>query len=174
MVDPAHLGWPGGGEPRFPMQLWHVGYGHAPTRHNPAEPRVSLWTPDGERPVGPPAADPPPDQPPDLSPDEQAQLQAMQAEMEQVRQQLLATPAAVVVANHAMGIYELAAIHLTAEEPKLADVVLAIDALSALVEQLEGRLGEPEPTLREALAQLRAAYLEVRDRPGGAPDPAQA
>ena len=21
LVDPAHLGWPGGGEPRFPMQL---------------------------------------------------------------------------------------------------------------------------------------------------------
>ena len=63
-----------------------------------------------------------------------------------------------------MGIYELAAIHLTAEEPKLAEAVLAIDALTALVEGLEGRLGEAEPTLREALAQLRAAYLEVRDR----------
>lgn len=128
---------------------------------------MSLWTPDGERPVGPAEADPTPD----LSPDEQVQLQAMQAEMEQVRQQLLAAPAAVVIANHAMGIYELAAIHLTAEQPRLAEAVLAIDALTALVDGLEGRFGDAEPTLREALAQLKAAYLDVRSRAGGDPEP---
>ncbi len=33
----------------------------------------------------------------------------------------------------------------------------------ALVEGLEGRLGDAEPTLREALTQLRAAYLEVEE-----------
>lgn len=128
---------------------------------------MSLWTPDGERPVGPAAGD----QPPELSPDEQAQLQSMQAEMEQVRQQLLAAPAAVVIANHAMGIYELAAIHLTAEEPRLGEAVLAIDALTALVDSLEGRFGDAEPTLREALAQLKAAYLDVRNRVSGEPEP---
>jgi hypothetical protein len=90
----------------------------------------------------------------------------MQAELAEVRAQLLEAPAAVVIANHAMGIYELAAIHLTAEQPRLAEASLAIDALAALVEGLSGRLGESEPTLREALAQLRAAYLEVRDRTG--------
>lgn len=170
LVDPAHLAWPGGGEPRFPMQLWHVGYGHVPTRHNPAEPRVSLWTPGGDHPVGPPGGDPPPD----LSPDDEAQLQAMQTDMEEVRQQLLAAPASVVIANHAMGIYELAAIHLTAERPQLGETVLAIDALTALVDGLEGRLGNAEPTLREALTHLRSAYLEVRDRAPGDADPAQA
>lgn len=122
---------------------------------------MTLWTPGGEHPVAPPAEDPAPD----LSPDDQAKLQTMQAEMEQVRQQLLAAPASVVIANHAMGIYELAAIHLTAEQPHLASVVLAVDALTALVEALEGRLAEAEPTLRDALTQLRAAYLEVRNRP---------
>jgi hypothetical protein len=66
-----------------------------------------------------------------------------------------------VIANHAMGVYELAAIHLTAPEPRLSEAVLAIDALAALVEGLEGRLGEAEHTLREALGQLRTAYLEV-------------
>jgi hypothetical protein len=131
---------------------------------------MSLWTPDGERPVRPAEPDPAPVRSPeDLSPDEQAQLQAMQAEMEQVRQQLLEAPAAVVVANHAMGIYELAAIHLTAEQPKLAEAVLAIDALTALVDGLEGRLGEAESTLRQALAQLKAAYLDVRNRTTGDP-----
>ena len=127
---------------------------------------MSLWTPGGEhRPA--PATDPDtPTSPPieELSPDEQAQLEAMQAEMAEVRQQLLDTPASVVIANHAMGIYELAAIHLTAEPPQLTEAVLAIDALVALVDGLEGRLGEAEPTLREALAQLRAAYLEVKSR----------
>ena len=101
----------------------------------------------------------------DLSPEDRAQLEAMQAEMAEVRAGLLEAPGAVVIANHAMGIYELAAIHLTASAPKLSEAVLAIDALAALVEGLDGRLGEAEPTLREALAQLRAAYLEVsRDR----------
>jgi hypothetical protein len=88
----------------------------------------------------------------------------MQSEMAEVRQQLLSAPASVVVANHAMGIYELAAIHLTAEAPKLAEASLAIDALAALLDGLSGRLGESEPTLSEALAQLRAAYLEVHNR----------
>lgn len=167
MVDLAHRGWPGGGEPRFPLQLWHVGYGHASTRHNPTVPPMSLWTPDGERPVGPPPAG----AAPDLSPDEQAQLAAMQAEMDEVRQQLLGAPASVVIANHAMGIYELAAIHLTADEPKLPEAVLAIDALDHLLGGLEGRLGEAEATLREALAQLRAAYLEVKARGAGDTSP---
>jgi hypothetical protein len=84
--------------------------------------------------------------------------------MAEVRRQLLDAPAAVVVTNHAMGIYELAAIHLTAEAPKLAEASVAIDALAALLDGLPGRLGESEQTLREALAQLRAAYLEVRNR----------
>lgn len=117
---------------------------------------MTLWTPDGERPVG---RGPDPREP--LSPEDEAQLAEMQAEMDQVREGILQAPAAVVLANHAMGIYELAAIHLTAPEPKLPEAVLGIDALAALVEGLEGRLGEAEPTLREALGQLRAAYLEV-------------
>jgi hypothetical protein len=123
---------------------------------------MSLWTPGGEHPV-----DRPEEPRRELTADEQAQLEAMQAEMDEVRRQLLEAPAAVVVANHAMGIYELAAIHLTADPPQLKEAVLAIDALVALVEGLEGRLGDAEPTLREALAQLRAAYLEVKSRTTG-------
>jgi hypothetical protein len=121
---------------------------------------MSLWTPGGDHPVGPPEVDPRAA----LSAEDRAQLDAMQTEMEEVRRQLLAAPASVVIANHAMGIYELAAIHLTAEPPQLTEAVLAIDALVALVEGLEGRLGEAEPTLREALAQLRAPYLEIKNR----------
>ena len=130
---------------------------------------MSLWTPDGERPVGrdEPRQEPPEPSLDDLSPEDQARLQQMQAELDEVRAQLLSAPAAVVVANHAMGIYELAALHLTAPEPKLSEASLAIDSLAALVEGLEGRLGEPEPTLREALGQLRSAYVEVSARTKG-------
>ena len=176
-VDPAHLVWPGGGEPHFPMQLCHVGYGHASMRHNLERMPMSLWTPGGEHPVGREGPDegahgtPEPDlqgvPPESLSAEEQAQLEAMRAQMEEVQAQLLAAPAALVVVNHAMGIYELAALHLMQPQPKLAEASLAIDALAALVEGLPGRLGEDERTVREALAQLRAAYLEVRARQEG-------
>lgn len=153
------------------MQLWRLGYGHVTTRHNPTRCPMSLWTPGGEHRPEPerPSEGPPMPSLEDLTPDERAQMEAMQAEMAEVRQQLLGAPAAVVVANHAMGIYELAAIHLTAEQPKLAEASLAIDALATLVEGLSGRLGEAEPTLREALGQLRAAYLEIRGSLGDTP-----
>lgn len=136
---------------------------------------MSLWTPGGEHPTGgdpaPGGSAPQPDlsdfAPSDLSAEEREQLEAMQEQMAEVREQLLSAPAAVVIANHAMGLYELAAIHLTAESPNLHEAVLAVDALSALVTSLEGRLGEAEPTLREALTHLRAAYLEVKSKPGG-------
>ena len=159
------------------MQLCHVGYGHAATRHNLAGPTMSLWTPGGEHPVDRPGPDGPPPPSPepgteplrteDLSAEEQAQLEAMQAQMEQVQAQLLSAPASLVVVNHAMGLYELAALHLMQPAPRLPEASLAIDALAALVEGLEGRLGEDEQTVREALAQLRAAYLEVRSRQEG-------
>jgi hypothetical protein len=128
---------------------------------------MSLWTPDGERPVERPSGPESPvaDDLVDLSPEDRARLEEMQAQMEEVRNELLSVPAAVVLANHAMGIYELAAIHLTASEPQLSEASVAIDALAALVEGLVGRMGEAEPTLREALGQLRSAYVEVsRDR----------
>jgi hypothetical protein len=153
------------------MQLCHVGYGHAAMHHNLGGPGMSLWTPGGEHPVDRPGA-PAEEEPPELSRDEQAQLEAMQAQMEQVQAQLLAAPAAMVVVNHAMGLYELAALHLMQPEPKLSEASVAIDSLAALVEGMAGRLGSDEDTVREALGQLRAAYLEVRARGEGTGDTA--
>ncbi len=136
---------------------------------------MSLWTPGGEHTPEPEPRLPTDSSMPeldDLSPEDRARLETMQAEMAEVREQLLGAPAAVVVANHAMGIYELAAIHLTASAPVMADASLAIDALAALLDGLRGRLGEAEQTLTEALAQLRAAYIEVHARrDGDAPPP---
>jgi hypothetical protein len=123
----------------------------------------SLWTPSGEhfpkpeggRTGGPPSSAPPPDQgDPALSAEAQAEFEAM-------RQQLAQTPAEVVVANHCYGIFELATIYLSNTPPMLFEARLAIDALGALLGGVKGRLGEAEPSLLEALSQLRLAFVQL-------------
>jgi hypothetical protein len=49
-------------------------------------------------------------------------------------------------------------------EPDLEEARLAIDGVAALVEGLEGRLGRHQEPLREALAQLRLAFVEISRR----------
>jgi len=95
----------------------------------------------------------------ELSDEERAQLEAAVAQMAETERQMATTPPEVVVANHAMGLYELGAIHLRQNPPQLNEASLAIDALSAVVDSLEGRLGENEPTLREARSQLQQAFV---------------
>lgn len=86
----------------------------------------------------------------------------VEAQLAELRSQLLATPVEIVVANHAYGLFELAAIHLSERPPNFEQARLAIDALGAVVEGLAGRLGEAEASLVEALAQLRMAYVELQ------------
>src|SRR3546814_8762109 len=88
----------------------------------------------------------------------------MQEEMAQVREQLLGAPASVVLANHAMGMYELAAIHLTATEPKLTEAVLAIDALNALVTSLEGRRSEEHTSELQSLMSISYAVFCLKKK----------
>jgi hypothetical protein len=130
---------------------------------------MSLWTPDGERPVNRPSAHPEaaaPDEP-ELSPEEAARAEELVHELAEARQRLLEAPVSTVLVNHALGIYELAALHLTADEPDLVEAQLAIDALGGLVDAASGRLGEQEQTVREALHQLRLAFVQRgrQDRP---------
>lgn len=143
---------------------------------------MSLWTPGGEHPVdrdrdasdqgGTPSGGGPDilaglseeqraefDR---LSPEDQEQAKLMIAQVAESRRQMLQTPAAVVIANHAMGLYELAAIHLGAETPQLEEGKLAIDALAALLDAIEGHLGEDGETLRDALAQIQLAFVQIR------------
>ncbi len=133
---------------------------------------MSLWTPDGERPI-PPASDSragsdaQPDEP-TLTPEQEEQARAMAHELAEARARLLETPASTVVVNHALGIYELAAIHLTADEPDLSEARLALDALAALVEGLSGRLGEAESTLVDALHHARLAFVQQAQEPQAA------
>jgi hypothetical protein len=123
---------------------------------------MSLWTPGGEHEIPHEHDEPGEIDPEDLSPEDRARLEQMAEEMSQVREQLLQVPAAVVVANHAMGLYELAAIHLSNQPANLQEGRVAIDAMAGVVDNLEGRLGENEPVLRDALAQLRLAYVQLQ------------
>jgi hypothetical protein len=133
-----------------------------------------LWTPEGEhrvarQPDTPPASSDaaPHDTPP---PAGDADQEALAAHLHELRGQLLATPVEVVVANHAYGLFELAAIHLSERPPALDQARFAVDALGALVEGLQGRLGDAEPSLVDALAQIRLAFVKIQssaEGPGG-------
>ena len=135
---------------------------------------MSLWTPGGEHPVGDdspgPAGGVDPGAPPDLDPESREQAEAIAREMAEVRQQLASVPAAVVVANHAMGLYELAAIHLGGQPPNLPEAKVAIDAFAALLDAVASELGEDGVVLTDALAQIRLAFVQIagaQDAGGG-------
>jgi len=86
----------------------------------------------------------------------------LRAELMAMQEQMLATPAAVVVANHCIGLVELAALHLGQNPPNLADAQISIDALAGIIEAVGPRLGENGPPLRQALNQMRMAYIEAK------------
>lgn len=183
--------WPGGGAsadgvavgPRAPLFRSVVGDYSTPTTHD-KDILLSLWTPDGERPVSrdpQPSTAPPTETGAGLTPDVAAALEAagidvesltpqqrqeaaaMMTEMAQVREQLLSTPAVDVVANHLMGIYELAAIHLGENPPNFGEATIAIEALRSVLERLEGQFGENEAVLRKALSQLQMTFVQLKE-----------
>lgn len=129
----------------------------------------SLWTPGGERPVPPPGGDGP-DGEGDGS-DRPLTEAEVAEQMAALRDELAKTPAAAIVANHAYGIFELAALHLSLQPPQLSEAQLAIDALTALVDGLPGRLGEHEAELKSALAQLKLAFVQIRAANLGTAEP---
>jgi len=142
---------------------------------------VSLWTPDGERPIQRERSPEPTTTPSggdlddfdleSLSPEEQARAQEMLAEMAEVREQVASVPAADVIANHLMGFYELGAIHLSQDPPNFAEAVVAIDALRITLDGMAGRLGEHEDVLRQALAQIQMAFVQIKDQVTAADPP---
>ena len=131
----------------------------------------SLWTPDGERLIRRDPADPAgsaafkdtadegyPAGQGEPSPDE---LEAIQEELQQMQAELAAVPAAAVIANHTIGLFQLAAVHLQAVPPNLPDAQVSIDAMAAIVDGCRGRLGPDESTLVDALSQIRLAFVQV-------------
>jgi hypothetical protein len=135
----------------------------------------SLWTPSGEHRVEHEPGEqksPDPQTPGRAAPEAEAGAGAGYDEetLDEVRRQLLGAPVEVVIGNHAYGLFELAAIHLSARPPNLEQARLAVDALAAIVEGLEGRLGQVEASLREALAQIRLAYVQIGSSAGAGED----
>ena len=92
------------------------------------------------------------------------QIGAAQAAIDEARRRVADVPAEVVITNHVMGLYELAAIHLSLEQPNLPSAALAIDAVASLVEGLGDRLGPEAATMRDALGNIRLAFVEVKSR----------
>jgi hypothetical protein len=125
----------------------------------------TFWTPSGERPIpkdepgtAPQAASGPP-----MGEGGEEMDEEMAAEFMAMQQQMLRTPAAIVVANHCIGLVELAALHLGQNPPNLADAQVAIDALSGMIDAVGARMGENGPPLRQALNQMRMAYIEAKN-----------
>jgi hypothetical protein len=130
----------------------------------------TIWTPSGERPI---RREPEPEPQPERSAPRSAARRTdeagygqeptpeeIAAEMAEVQRQLLQTPASVVVANHCIGLFQLAVLHLEQSPPNLAEAKVAIDAMGAIVDTLADRLGEDERPMRDALSQLRLAYVQ--------------
>jgi len=104
--------------------------------------------------------EPPLDQP--LDPEQLDALAEAEQAMNEARSRLSGVPAEVVVTNHVMGLYELAAIHLSATPPDLAQSALAIDAVACLVDGLGDRLGEEATTMQDALNNIRLAFVQIK------------
>ncbi len=95
------------------------------------------------------------------------------AAVRELHDRLAATPVADVIVNHAIGIWQLALVHLGVVTPPdesgrrpvadLASAGLAIDALAAIVDGLAERLGEGEEMLRDALQQVQMLFVEIAD-----------
>ena len=82
-------------------------------------------------------------------------------DLERLRNELMDTDPAVVISNHCYGLFELGAVYLSADPPRLDAARTAIDALAALTESLGDRLGEAAGPLAEGVAQLRLAWVQV-------------
>ena len=93
----------------------------------------------------------------DLTPDQ----------LEMLREQLASVSAGDVVAEAAMSLIALAYVRLgipPEQHARFRDLDAArllVDALGGMLAATEGRLGAPEPSLREALANLRMAFADV-------------
>jgi hypothetical protein len=135
----------------------------------------SIWTPSGEHRPEPEPHDESSGATPEARSEAPPRTEGVELTEEQYREllqaraELAAVPVADIVANHAIGLQQLAVLHLLPDPdadgnpslPRLAEAGLAIDALGALVDTLGERLGEHHEALRDAVTQLRLAFVEL-------------
>ncbi len=124
----------------------------------------TLWTPEGERPIARASSA---SAEPVGEPLEELTEEELAERMEALRDQLAQTPVAHIIAQNAYQLFEIAALHLSLVPPQLDEAKLAIDAFGLLVDGLGDKLGENSTTLKDGLAQLRMAFVQVSQ--GGSP-----
>jgi hypothetical protein len=128
----------------------------------------TFWTPSGERPIPRDEPAPAPSAPAGAGQAGEEEMdEELQAELRAMQEQMVRTPAPIVVANHCIGLVELAALHLGQDPPNLADAQVAIDALAGILDAVGSRMGENGPPLRQALNQMRMAFIEAKSTPSG-------
>ncbi|MBI2169481.1 MAG: hypothetical protein HYU28_08275 [Actinobacteria bacterium] len=114
----------------------------------------TLWTPGDDEPEV------------EVEDEDEEQVRARQ-ELNRIRDELLSTPVRDIVANHAIGLWQLAVLHLGLDDeehaPNLEEAKLAIDSLWSLVEGTIDRLGDHAEPLRAALTNIRLAYVRVSE-----------
>lgn len=74
---------------------------------------------------------------------------------------LRSTPVDVVLGNHIFHLIQLAAVHLSASPPHLAEAQLIIDVVSAMIKAGDERLGEHVSLYRGALAEVQQVYVRA-------------
>ncbi len=128
----------------------------------------TFWTPSGERPIprGEPEAPSPPSGSAPGGAGAEVDEEELRAELRAMQEQMLRTPAAVVVTNHCIGLLELAALHLGQDPPHLAEAQVAIDAMAGILDAVGPRLGENGTALTQALTQMRMAFVEAKAAAG--------
>jgi hypothetical protein len=89
-----------------------------------------------------------------------------EAEAKRIVEEIVRTPSLDWVVHSAVNLANVAGTKI--ETGAVEDAALAIDALAALVNGLQGKLGEAETPLRQTLAQLQLAYSQR-----AAPPPAE-
>ena len=103
----------------------------------------------------------------ELSEEERQQYLGRLVEMAETQQRVVESPVEVMVGNHAVGLFELAALHLQQQPPNAAQAKVAIDAMTGMLGAVEGRLGEHEADLRAMLSQIQLAFVQVQGGGGG-------
>ena len=136
------------------MSLWTPGGEHEVPREPAAEPSSSGSAPGAADTEVPPGLLPEGVSLDDLSPEERARVEEMIAQMGEAQRQLVEAPIEVVIGNHAIGFYELAALHR----------VLAIDGMHLAAAD---RLPRPLTFVTLDAAQIPAALaLGFEVQPG--------
>lgn len=141
------------------MSLWTPS-GEHPVEHQPQSQAQPQRAPQAAAPPGPPTGEGEPSLD-DLTPEQRAEVEEMARQMQEAQARMLQVPGTTVVGRQAAEFYDLAAIYLSQDPPRLEDAHLAVDAFAAVVDKLGSRLGEAEQPLRQALNQLQMAFVEA-------------